>query len=129
MVTIQVPGFPLRQRCVRCGCVYEGREVRHAFSVEHPKRWEPSAQHAGRKAEEPLILKRICNPCRDEARFQRGSTEPFLGKAQESRRRHARTLGFTIAEMIHTYGWGDDAMTHAFSLAWAGTCPYCGQAF
>lgn len=127
MVDSRDPGFPLQVRCTRCQCLYEGREVRHAFTRE--RLLKRNAQHVKRYPDAPVVLKRICNGCLLRDRFTKTRTHPFLEKAQNTRRDHAKKLGFSMTQMIDIYEWSDGRMTKTFEEAWERVCVYCEDPF
>jgi hypothetical protein len=119
--------WPERWQCAKCGCSYEGDLVRHAVSLERLR--QRSGKRVCPNTEAPLVPGRVCKPCRNYTRFLKGRGDPFLLKARETRRRHARELEIPVRVLILRHEWTDANIVKALRRAWEEECPDCTMAY
>jgi hypothetical protein len=71
----------------------------------------------------------ICIGCEQDRRDAAKRLNRWRQKAKDTRDRHARKLGFSVAELRDVYGWELHRMAHEAEHAYSNGCRYCGEGF
>jgi hypothetical protein len=71
----------------------------------------------------------ICFLCQQTARDIKKRVNRWHVKIRDTTKRHARSLGIPVHELIHCYGWHPDRMEHDARLAYENDCLYCRKSF
>jgi len=72
---------------------------------------------------------RICCHCENDNRIDARKKDRWKHKAIDARRRHAKTFGLSVADMIHKHGWRTDIMAAEMEGSYKNGCPECHDSY